>query len=84
MRPFEDSRLGQWAKLGRPPRRCAHAHGLAQHDLGIAQVPAGVDLQHHVKLLSPNIARPSSRLSWITLTPRCTQASTLASSISTP
>jgi hypothetical protein len=26
-----------------------HARGFAQHDLGVAQVLQGVDLQHHVK-----------------------------------
>jgi hypothetical protein len=28
-----------------------HARGLAQHDLGVAQVLQGVDLQHHVEAL---------------------------------
>jgi hypothetical protein len=35
--------------LGRPYTGAPHAGGLAQHDLGVAQVLQGVDLQHHVE-----------------------------------
>ena len=50
MRPCRmDSRLGQCAKLGKATTPVRPTGGFAQHDLGVAQVLQGVDLQHHVK-----------------------------------
>jgi hypothetical protein len=79
---------GGWASArswGSDDAGAAHARGLAQHDFSALRRCCRVSICSTTSKLSvANMARPSSRLSWMTLTPRRTQASTLASAISMP
>jgi PAS domain S-box-containing protein len=79
------SRLGQCAKLGKLTMPMRPTRAVSRSMCAVLRRCCSVSsCSTTSKLASSNSARPSSRLSWMTLTPRCTQACTLASAISMP
>jgi len=79
------SRLGQCAKFGKLTMPMRPTRAVSCSIFSVLRRCCRVSsCSTTSKLWSSNSASPSSRLSWMTLTPRCVHASTPSSAISMP